>query len=111
MNKINQDAAARYDDTLIFEMDDHVEIVYVMDSSLNTGTSADTMDSSLSEGKELVKESQLSSSLPIQIPAQTKWRSETEKLKTFVAPHIMSSNSVAISGSLPSSRRSRVNPI
>jgi hypothetical protein len=110
MNNLNQDATTRNDDTLIFEMDDHVEIVYVMDSSL-TATTADTIDS-LSEGKEEpTNQSQLSSSLPIQIPAQLKRRSETEKLKTFVAPHIMSSNSNVISGSLPSSRRSRVNPI
>jgi len=108
MKKTDQDTTSRYDDALIFEMDDHVEVVYVMDSCINT--LADTTDS-LSEVKEPIRQESLSSSLPIQVPSQPKWRSETAKLNTFVAPHILSLNSEVISGSLPSSRRSRLNPI
>lgn len=90
------------DDTLIFEMDDHVEVVYEYHPQ-------ETFEDQSIEKTVL----NLSSSLPIQTPSIPKWRSELENpTNTFVAPHIQSlKSSKVISGSLPSSRRSKLNMI
>ena len=88
-------------------MDDHL----VMDYEIKTEILEDY--SSTQYDKLPPLESILSSSLPIKTPALPLWRSDSRKnLNTFIAPHILSqSSNQVVSGSLPSSRRSRLNMI